>query len=117
MAKVLKLKAERFWGLIRMFVKVTREKLVGGEERFDHRPPPPPILNRVNIQLHCFHDSSLQACSRVTYIYVITNFGVTVNLLCSKSKFSPMKEITIPRLKFVACVLLTKLLQAILKRL
>ena len=40
MAKGLKLKVRKFFGLIPTFVEVTGEKLVGG--RFD------PILNRVN---------------------------------------------------------------------
>ena len=40
-AKGLKLKVKRFWGLIPKFVKFAREKLVGG-------PFCPSILNRVN---------------------------------------------------------------------
>ena len=43
-AKGLKLKVRRFWGLIPMFVEVTEEKLVGGF----FAPPTPPILNRVS---------------------------------------------------------------------
>ena len=38
-AKELKLKVRKFWGLITMFVEVTEEKLVGSLL--------PPILNRV----------------------------------------------------------------------
>ena len=41
-AKGLKLKVRKFWGLIPMFVEVTEEKLVGGFFA------PPPILNRVS---------------------------------------------------------------------
>ena len=44
MAKGLKLKARKFWGLIPTFLEVTGEKLVGGS----FCPPPAPILNRVN---------------------------------------------------------------------
>ena len=43
MAKGLKLKIRKFWGLIPMFVEVTGEKLVGGD-LFGH-----PILNRVKL--------------------------------------------------------------------
>ena len=41
-AKGLKLKVRKFWGLILTFVEVTGEKLVGGRGAFL-----PPILNRV----------------------------------------------------------------------
>ena len=68
-----------------------------------------------NIELHCFCDSSLQAYSSVIYIRAITNLDVKVNLICSKTKLSSMKEVIIPRLELMACVLLTKLLQSVLK--
>ena len=68
-----------------------------------------------NIELHCFCDSSLQAYSSVIYIRVITNLDVKVNLISSKTKVSPMKEVTIPRLELLSCALLTKLLQSVLK--
>ena len=70
-----------------------------------------------NIELHCFCDSSLQAYSSVIYICVITNLGVKVNGICSKIKVLSMKEVTNPQLELMSCVLLTKLLQSILKRL
>ena len=70
-----------------------------------------------NIELHCFCDSSLQAYSSVIYICVITNLGVKVNWICSKIKVLSMKEVTNPQLELMPCVLLTKLLQSILKRL
>ena len=40
-AKGLRLKVRKFWGVIPTFVEVTGEKLVGGPFR-------PPILNKVN---------------------------------------------------------------------
>ena len=66
-----------------------------------------------NTELHCFCDSSLQAYSSI-YIRVITNLDVKVNLICSKTKVSPMKEVTIPRLELMSCALLTKLSQSVL---
>ena len=42
-AKGLKLKVRKFWGLIPTFVEVPGERLVGGP----FCPPPPPILNSV----------------------------------------------------------------------
>ena len=70
-----------------------------------------------NIQLHCFCDSSLQAYSKVIYIRVVTNLDIKVNSICSKTKVSPRKEVTIPQLELMSCVLLTKLLQSVLKEL
>ena len=43
------------------------------------------------------------------------NIGVQVNLISSKTKVSPTKEIAVPQLEFMSCVLLTKLLQSVLK--
>ena len=47
-AKGLKLKARKFWGLIPTFVEVTGEKLVGRGGAFW-----PPILNRVKSYINC----------------------------------------------------------------
>ena len=52
-----------------------------------------------HIELHCFCGISLQAYSSVIYICVITNLDVQVNLICSNTKVSPMKEVTISRLE------------------
>ena len=49
MAKKLKLKVRKFWGLIPTFVEVTGEKMVGGGGAF--YPHSLPILNRVNVIL------------------------------------------------------------------
>ena len=46
-AKGLKLKVKKFWGLIPTFVEVTGEKLVG----MAFLPSPIPILNGVNLKL------------------------------------------------------------------
>ena len=46
-AKGLKLKVRKFWGLTRTFVEVTGKKLVWGPLC----PLPPPILNRVNPEI------------------------------------------------------------------
>ena len=57
-AKGLKLKVRKFWGLIPTFVEVTKEKLVGG---LFETPPLLPILSRVNstdlklIRLSCIN--------------------------------------------------------------
>ena len=68
-----------------------------------------------NSELLYVCDSLLQAYSSVIYIRVITNLGVKVNLICSKTKASAMIEITITRLELLSCILLRKLLQSVLK--
>ena len=42
---------------------------------------------------------------------------VKVKLICSKTKVSPTIEVTIPRLELMSWILLTRLLQSVLKRL
>ena len=58
--KGLKLKVRKFLGLIRPFVEVTGEKLVG----VTFLPPPPPtILNRVKLlSIQCHIKSSIYLC-------------------------------------------------------
>ena len=68
-----------------------------------------------NIELHCFCDRFLQAYSSAIYICVTTNFWCYINLICSKTEVSPMKEIKILQLELMSCVLLTKLLESVLK--
>ena len=53
LSKGLKLKVRKFWGLTPTFVEVTGEKLVGGT----FLPPPPPILNRVNVW-ECYNSNA-----------------------------------------------------------
>ena len=48
-AKGLTLKVRKFGRLIPMFVEVTGKKLVAGAF-LGGAPPPPPILNRVNVR-------------------------------------------------------------------
>ena len=72
-AKVLKLKVRKFWGLSPTFVEVTGEKLVGGP--FGHTPLP--ILNRVNTYKHhhteaLFIFSLCETMSRRRSIYEVS---------------------------------------------
>ena len=81
-AKGLKLKARKFWGLIPMFVEITGEKLVGGPFS---PPTPTPILNRVK-QITFFleisnwfwialcHTFQLFSCSVFLFIYIYILF-------------------------------------------
>ena len=55
-AKGLKLKVRKFWGLFPTFVEVTGVKLAGGFFGPCSRPPPSPILNKIRL---CDAETSL----------------------------------------------------------
>ncbi|XP_035205694.1 uncharacterized protein LOC118180739 [Stegodyphus dumicola] len=62
------------------------------------------------IELHCFADASKFGYGGVIYLSCVSKIGeVKVTLLCSKSRISPIKAITIPRLELCAAELLSKL--------
>ncbi|XP_065368797.1 uncharacterized protein LOC135961232 [Calliphora vicina] len=61
------------------------------------------------VELHCFCDASTVAYAAAVYARVITSKGIFVNLLQAKSKISPIKTVSIPRLELCAATLLVKL--------
>ncbi|XP_071057602.1 uncharacterized protein [Onthophagus taurus] len=66
-----------------------------------------------SIEVHGFSDASFDAYGAVVYLRVLTNKEVRVSLLISKSKVSPLKRVTIPRLELCAAVLLTRLIKRV----
>lgn len=65
-----------------------------------------------NYQLHGFCDASNNAYGAVVYICITKSNGVSeVHLLTAKSKVSPIKRLTIPRLELCGALLLTRLLK------
>lgn len=66
-----------------------------------------------SVELHGFCDSSCHVYSGVVYVRVVTNTGVKVSLLASKTKVAPLKTLSIPRLELLGSVILTKLLKDI----
>ena len=67
------------------------------------------LSNPVSIQLHGFSDASESGYGAVIYIRSCDSFGnVQVSLLCSKSRVSPSKQKSIPRLELCAATLLAK---------
>ena len=67
----------------------------------------------LEIQLHGFSDASSVAYGGVVYVRTLyADTSVTVSLLMSKTRVTPLKTSTIPRLELCAAVLTTKLLKA-----
>uniref|UniRef100_A0A7M5X4Z8 Uncharacterized protein n=1 Tax=Clytia hemisphaerica TaxID=252671 RepID=A0A7M5X4Z8_9CNID len=64
----------------------------------------------LRVELHGFCDSSEILYCSVVYLRVISETGISVFFLTSKSKVAPLKKVTIPRLELLSCVLLSDLL-------
>ncbi|XP_065682359.1 uncharacterized protein LOC136095557 [Hydra vulgaris] len=76
------------------------------------------VFERVNknskrVQLHGFCNSSKLIYCAVIYLVVETSLGVNRKFLVSKSRVSPLKELSIPRLELLGCVLLSRLLEEV----
>lgn len=68
--------------------------------------------------LIAFCDASLQAYGASIYLRCVTPTGkVDVNLICSKTRVSPIKVVSLPRLELCAAVLATKLMTKVSKAL
>ncbi|GBN28332.1 hypothetical protein AVEN_118861-1, partial [Araneus ventricosus] len=66
------------------------------------------------IELHGFSDASERAFGAVIYIRCVTHSGlIQTKLVCSKSRVSPLKPITVPRLELSAALLLARLMHKI----
>ncbi|XP_075157829.1 uncharacterized protein LOC142231095 [Haematobia irritans] len=65
------------------------------------------------LELHCFSDASTIAYAAAVYVRVVTLDNVFVNLLQAKSKVTPIKTVSIPRLELCAAVLAAKLLHKV----
>ncbi|XP_074026502.1 uncharacterized protein isoform X1 [Leptinotarsa decemlineata] len=68
------------------------------------------------IMLVSFADASMDGYGAVAYVRTVTEKReIAVNLLCAKSKVSPFKIVTIPRLELVAALLLSRFVKHVLK--
>ncbi|XP_055942150.1 uncharacterized protein LOC129972154 [Argiope bruennichi] len=66
--------------------------------------------NPVKLILHCFSDASEAAYGAVIYLQCISaNDIVTSRLVCSKSRVSPLKTVSIPRLELCGYLLAAQL--------
>ncbi|XP_015189698.1 PREDICTED: uncharacterized protein LOC107073524 [Polistes dominula] len=63
------------------------------------------------VELHGFSDASQFAMAAVVYLVVNSpSTGAKVSLICSRTKVSPLKRLTIPRLELSAALLLSTLM-------
>ncbi|GFX96038.1 integrase catalytic domain-containing protein [Trichonephila clavipes] len=70
--------------------------------------------NNVRIVLQGFADASEAAYGAVVYLQCFLHNGAAkVSILASKSRFAPIRVISIPRLELCACVLLAQLVKKI----
>ncbi|XP_054723428.1 uncharacterized protein LOC129233424 [Uloborus diversus] len=70
-----------------------------------------------NNELYCFCDGSEKAYAAVIYLKSSDTSSHQVSLLTSKTRVSPLKTISIPRLELCSAVLLVHLLQIVLSSL
>ncbi|KAF8795206.1 hypothetical protein HNY73_003081 [Argiope bruennichi] len=71
-------------------------------------------LHVTRIELHGFVDASENCYGAVIYCLSYSSNGIpTVKLVTSKSRVSPLKSVTIPRLVLCAAVLLSKLMKRV----
>ena len=68
-----------------------------------------------SLELHGFCDSSNVAYAAAVYVRIVTLVKVVVNLLSAKRKVSPLKDVTLKRLEFSVCLLLSKLVVSVRK--
>ncbi|KAF8792071.1 hypothetical protein HNY73_003717 [Argiope bruennichi] len=61
------------------------------------------------ISLHCFSDASEASYAACIFLRAEYNGKVSVQLVASKSRVSPTKEITIPRLELLGALILSRL--------
>ncbi|XP_015926265.2 uncharacterized protein [Parasteatoda tepidariorum] len=69
-----------------------------------------------NIQLHCFCDSSMKAYGAVIYLRYITSNEIKTSFVISKSRVSPLKKMTLPRLELMGAVIGSRLTKYIMHK-
>ncbi|XP_055910695.1 uncharacterized protein LOC129945059 [Eupeodes corollae] len=70
----------------------------------------------VDIQLHAFSDSSEAAYGTCCYLRSLSRSGeVNCQLICSKSRVSPIKSTSLPRLELQAAVMMAELVDRLTK--
>ena len=66
-----------------------------------------------DFELHGFSDSSGKAYGACVFVRVSFEHESLVRLWVSKCRLAPVKELSIPRLKLMACLLLSRLMVSV----
>ena len=77
----------------------------------------PRFIGGTESQLLCFCDLSSKAYATTIYLRTIQDGEVKVNLVFSKSRNAPKKELTIPRLELMATLIGVRSLRFVAKQL
>ncbi|XP_035206868.1 uncharacterized protein LOC118181786 [Stegodyphus dumicola] len=67
------------------------------------------------LELHCFCDASQKAYGAAIYARVVKDNNIEVNLLVSKSRVTPLRKITLPRLELLGALLAARLASKVKK--
>ncbi|XP_036320543.1 uncharacterized protein LOC118735054 [Rhagoletis pomonella] len=73
------------------------------------------LAMQVRVQLHAFCDASLSAYGACLYTRIEDQGVIKTHLLCSKSRVTPLKSLTVPKLELSAALLLAELVSNILE--
>lgn len=69
------------------------------------------------IELHGFCDASQDAYAAVVYAKYSSENSSKVDLVMSKTRVSPLKKLSIPRLELMSCLILSRLMDSVKKSL
>lgn len=63
------------------------------------------------IKIHVFSDSSEEVCCAVLYMRFVSGSNVNLSFIASKTRVAPLKQLSIPRLELMGCLLLSTLVR------
>ena len=69
------------------------------------------------LNLHGFCDICTQIYCAAVYVQTISGDGVISHIIAAKTKVAQIKELSVPRLELLSCVLLAELMSAVCRSL